>query len=211
MYLSKIILDIRHPSVRQALRDANDMHRNLMSGFDIQSGDGTARANGQVLYRLFSKRDQIYLLVSSREKPDPKKLAVRGFYTDTTLIRDVSPLKKTFKMGMCFRFEVLVSPCKKEGGEQKNSKRIYLNTPEARIEWLSRKAKQGGFEILYADEMGKRVDVQGRRGNMMVKNSGVVFSGMLRITDADAFWESYTRGIGPGKAYGMGMLNLSKA
>ena len=211
MYLSKIILDIRHPSVRQALRDVNDMHRNLMSGFDVQSGEGTPRADGQVLYRLFSKRDQIYLLVSSRERPDPDRLAARGFYTDAKLIRDVSALKDVFKTGMCLRFETLVSPCKKEGGDRKNSKRVYLNTPEARIEWLSRKAAQGGFDILYADEMGERVDVQGRRGDMAIKNSGVVFSGLLRITDVDAFWESYTRGIGPGKAYGMGMLNLSRA
>lgn len=211
MYLSKIILDIRHPSVRQALRDVNDMHRNLMSAFAMQAGEGTPRADGQVLYRLFSRHDQIYLLVSSRDRPNPDRLATRGFYTDVKLIRDVSALKDAFKTGRCFRFEALVSPCKKEGGDRKNSKRVFLDTPEARIEWLSRKAAQGGFEILYADEMGKRVDVHGHRGGMVIKNSGVVFSGLLRITNADAFWESYTRGIGPGKAYGMGMLNLSRA
>ena len=79
MYLSKIVLDIRHPSVRQALRDVNDMHRNLMAGFEAQLPQGTARAAQQVLYRLFSRRDQVYLLVSSRERPNPDKLAVRGF------------------------------------------------------------------------------------------------------------------------------------
>ena len=211
MYLSKIILDIRHPSVRQALRDVNDMHRNLMAGFEGQSARGTARADQQVIFRLFSRRDQIYLLVSSQERPNADKLAARGFRTEPALIRDISPLKGVFKKDACFRFEVLASPCKKVGGESKNSRRVFLDTPEERLEWFRRKAEQGGFEVLYANEMGNRVDVCGRRGDMVIKNSGVVFSGLLRITDADIFWKSYTEGIGPGRAYGMGMLNLSKA
>ena len=44
---------------------------------------------------------------------------------------------------------------------------------------------------------------------MGVKNSGILFSGVLRITDSDAFWQSYILGIGPGKAYGLGMLNVA--
>ena len=211
MYLSKIVLDIRHPSVRQALRDVNDMHRNLMAGFEAQSPQGTARADQQVLYRLFSGREQVYLLVSSREMPNLNKLAARGFHTEPALIRDISPLKEVFREGTCFRFELLASPCKKVGGAGNNSRRVFLDTPEARVEWLRRKAEQGGFEILFEDEMANRVDACGHRGAMTIKNSGAVYSGVLRVTNASAFWKSYTCGIGPGKAYGMGMLNLSKA
>ena len=43
----------------------------------------------------------------------------------------------------------------------------------------------------------------------MVGGSRVLFSGLLKITDADAFWKSYTCGIGPGKAYGLGMLTVA--
>lgn len=211
MVLSKIILDIRHPSVRQAMRDANDMHRNIMSGFSAQGGEEMARAGMRVLYRLFSKRDQLYLLVSSDERPDPAALAERGFYTDETLIRDVTPLKDVFQEGRCLRFELFASPCRKVGGAGRNSRRMFLETPEERAEWLARKGENGGFHILQLDELGGRVDVVGRRDSMVVKNSAVLYSGVLRITDADAFWRSYSEGIGPGKAYGMGMLNVSAA
>ena len=205
MYLSKINLDIRHPSVRQALRDANDMHRNLMAGFD------SARAKGHILFRVFSHRDQMYLLVASDEKPDIPTLATRGFHTGAALIRDVTPLKQAFIPGRCFRFELLASPCKKVEGEGKNSRRFFLDTVEARADWLRRKGAQGGFQILQVDEIGNRVDICGRRCGVEIKNSGVIFSGFLRISDSEAFWQSYSAGIGPGKAYGMGMLTLARA
>ena len=97
---------------------------------------------------------------------------------------------------------------RKAGGEG-NSKRFFLETPEERLAWLRRKGEQGGFDVLYADEMGGRIDIRGRRGDAEVKNSAVLFSGMLKIVDGDAFWQSYARGVGPGKAYGLGMLNVA--
>ncbi|MGX8705064.1 MAG: type I-E CRISPR-associated protein Cas6/Cse3/CasE [bacterium] len=211
MILSKIILNIRHPSVRQALRDANDMHRNIMAGFSVQGGEEMARAELRVLYRLFSKRDQVYLLVSSDERPNTAALAERGFYTDEALIRDVTPLRDVFQAGRCLRFELFASPCRKVGGAGRNSRRMFLETPDERAEWLTRKGENGGFHILQLDELGGRVDVVGRRDSTVIKNSAVLYSGVLRITDADAFWHSYSEGIGPGKAYGMGMLNVSAA
>lgn len=208
MYLSKIVLDIRHPSVRQALRDVNDMHRNLMSGFAMGTGGETPRADMQVLFRVIERRDQIYLLVSSDEKPDATALAARGFHTDDAMIRDVSALRRVFVPGKVLRFELLASPCRKAGGEG-NSKRFFLETPDERLAWLRRKGEQGGFDVLYADELGGRIDIRGRRGDAEVKNSAVLFSGMLKIVDGDAFWQSYARGVGPGKAYGLGMLNVA--
>ena len=211
MYLSKILLDIRHPSVRQTLRDANDMHRNLMAGFDMRSDTDAARAENHVLFRLYSRRDQMYLLVASDVKPDIPSLSARGFHTDEALIKDVTPLKQAFIPGRCFRFELLASPCKKVVGDGKNSRRYFLDTPEARAEWLRRKGEQGGFEIVQVDEIGDREDICGYRRGTKIKNSGVVFTGLLRISDPEAFWQSYSAGIGPGKAYGMGMLTLARA
>lgn len=211
MYLSKIILDVRHPSARQALRDVNDMHRNLMAGFDIPAAQGAPRAENHVLYRLFSNREQVYLLVSSAVRPDPRALSARGYHTEDAMIRDVSALEGVLVNGKRLRFELLASPCKKVDAGGKNSRREFLKTPEERMAWLCRKGEQGGFQVLVADEISGRVDVCGRRGAMPIKNSAVLFSGTLRVTDQQTFWQSYVNGIGPGKAYGMGMLNLANA
>ena len=69
MFLSKIIVDVHHPSARQALINANDMHRNIMAGFSMSRTNDTPRANVQVLYRIFSSCDQTFILVSSIERP----------------------------------------------------------------------------------------------------------------------------------------------
>ena len=130
MYLSKILLDIRHPSVRQALRDANDMHRNLMAGFDMRSDTDAARAENHVLFRLYSRRDQMYLLVASDVKPDIPSLSARGFHTDEALIKDVTPLKQAFIPGRCFRFELLASPCKKWSATVKTAGAISWILPK---------------------------------------------------------------------------------
>ena len=209
MYLSKIIVDIRHPSARQALRDANDMHRNLMAGFPMVDGQPTPRADAQILYRLFSRRDQVFLLMSSAERPDAAALAKNGLYTDDAMMRNISGMKQVLQPGRLLRFELIASPCKKVDDGGNNSRRVFLSTPEERLGWLRRKGEAGGFEVVQASEMSGRLDIQGKRGSMGVKNSGILFSGVLRITDSDAFWQSYILGIGPGKAYGLGMLNVA--
>lgn len=210
MYLSRIELDIRHPSVRQALRDVNDLHRNLMSGFGMDLSSFMARAEKQVLFRLIARRDALYLLVTSAEKPDVQALKARGFYTDEMKIRDVSGLKAVLIPGKLLRFELLASPCKKVGGEGKNSRRFFLEHSEERAEWLERKGQRGGFRIIRLEEIGNRTDIYGHRQGAEVKNSAMFFSGILCITDQEAFWQSYTKGIGPGKAYGLGMLTLGR-
>lgn len=211
MYLSKIDLDIRHPSVRQALRDVNDLHRNLMSGFGMTTSGNMARAEKDILFRLYTRRDAIYLLVTSAEKPDAKALEKRGFYTDETRIRDISKLKELLISGRSLRFELLASPCKKVRGEGENSRRFFLEHPEERAEWLNRRGQQGGFQIIRLEELGNRIDIYGHRQGVEIKNSAVLFCGILCISDQENFWQSYTRGIGPGKAYGLGMLSLGRA
>lgn len=210
MYLSKIVLELRHPSVRQALKDANDMHRNLMAGFKMYDGCLTPRADLNVLYRLMETRDQIYLLVSSTIKPDAEALKLHGYNTDETMIRDLSPLHSVLVDGKYLRFELLASPCKKTGIDG-SKRRVFLEKQEERLEWLRRKGKNGGFDVTVADEISGRVDVCGRRSGTEIINSAVLFSGVLRITDSETFWQSYTCGIGPGKAYGLGLLTLARA
>lgn len=211
MYLTKVTLDIRHPSVRQALRDANDMHRNVMAGFSESEEQKTVRSDKHVLYRLFSRRDRLELLIASEERPDVEALARRGFHTEEALIRDISALRDVFTVGRCLRFELLASPCKKVGGDCKNSRREFLWESEKRMDWLRRKGESGGFQVLQASEISQRIDVLGRRAGMQIKHSAMLFSGVLCITDAEAFWKCYTQGIGPGKAYGLGMLNVASA
>jgi len=70
MYRSQLRLDRRNPSVRQALGNCGDMHRNLMKAFDIPDHTPNARESISLLYRLMKQGNQIQLYVMSNEMPD---------------------------------------------------------------------------------------------------------------------------------------------
>lgn len=210
MYLSRIVLDLRHPSVRQALRDCNDMHRNLMQGFPSVQVESLARDSANVLYRLVERREEVSLLVTSEAIPCRDALAARGYRLSADSPKDLSALEQVFTEGMVLRFELVTSPCKKLAGNQKNSRRVYLQTPEERMQWLMRKAEQNGFEILEASEYSHSISIDGTKQAMRIHYEAVRFVGILKILDTKCFWQAYCAGIGPGKSYGLGMLTVAR-
>ena len=40
--------------------------------------------------------------------------------------------------------------------------------------------------------------------------AGVLFDGHLEVTDASLFYETIRQGVGPGKAYGFGLLSVGR-
>lgn len=204
MYLSCYELDIKYPEVRRALKNTYEMHRTVMSAF--KSVDGTCpRKQMGILYRLVMQGRGYKLYVSSLEKPvfDMPE----GFKTVKDSPKDISWIKDTFKNGLKLRFDLMAMPSKKiKVSEQKNSKRVFLGKESDREEWLHSKAAQNGFEVLSFIE-------QNKEDNKIKSDSGyksVVFKGVLKITDKDKFYNAYRYGIGAEKAFGCGMLMLSK-
>ena len=47
-------------------------------------------------------------------------------------------------------------------------------------------------------------------GNNSIFYRTVSFDGVLRITDAARFRDAFAKGIGPGKAYGLGLMMLAR-
>ena len=211
MYLSRIILDLHHPSVRQALRDCNDMHRNLMQAFPEHQVNVCARRQGGILYRLVDRRSDVSLLLISESFPDRQALAAQGFMLSSNSPKDISALQQVFSNGRILRFELLASPCKKQAGDGKNSRRVFLRTEQERAQWLVRKADQSGFEVLEVSEHSNSLSVDGNKGDMHIHFEAIRFDGVLKIVDADRFWKAYCEGIGPGKSYGLGMLSVARA
>lgn len=113
-------------------------------------------------------------------------------------------------------------------------KRVGLLREEEQVAWLVRKGQErekgrpGGFEILMKEvesydteiHLVPRVNVcpEGTQRDRKTDNGrshvtrhlAVRFDGLLRITDADAFRETLARGIGPGKAFGFGLLSVAR-
>jgi len=80
---------------------------------------------------------------------------------------------------------------------------------EDQVAWLRRKGEQGGFQVLNVRVGGLSKDRSRARGRAPLTLAGVNFEGHLRITDPERFVQAVSRGIGPGKAYGLGLLSLA--
>lgn len=203
MYLSKLLLDIANPSVYQALRDCQDMHRNIMKAFDQD------RKSVQMLYRLVERKECIQLYVYSSVQPDWNRVTGNGYLLQD--MKEISALPTLYGRDSILHFNLLACPSKKVTVEgKKNSTRVLLKTPEERENWLRKQAEKYGFTVLQCTQPSADKQISGKRGGNVVLFHAVEFDGVLQITDPEIFWQAYSKGIGPEKAYGTGLLMLSR-
>lgn len=152
--------------------------------------------------------------------------------------KDVMPACRTIQKGQILSFRLRANPTKRiwkvtKGGPELKGKRVGLLHEEDQIDWLMRKGQErekgrpGGFAILQKkvnDEIGQerhvfRVSVCGegkQKGRKREAGLGhvtthlaVLFDGLLEITDTNAFLDTLVSGIGPGKAFGFGLLSVA--
>jgi CRISPR system Cascade subunit CasE len=131
---------------------------------------------------------------SWKTKPIPDTYFTRGRYAFQLC---ANPTKKVAKLGA-------------DGSPTKNGRRVPLRTREELVGWIGRKGEQGGFSIhgdtLRSFPRGREYfQKNGQRG----LHSAVEFQGTLTVQDPAKFYESFTRGIGPAKAFGFGLLVIA--
>lgn len=146
--------------------------------------------------------------------------------------RDVMPALQRIKEGRILAFRLRANPTKRVGAsdDAMKGKRVELSREEEQVAWLAAKGRgdrsgvSGGFELIHAmREEGQsllvRVAVRpegklfGRKkdmaGKQVMTHFSVVFEGLLRVTDDEAFLRTLQDGIGPAKAYGFGLLSIA--
>jgi len=225
MYLSRLFLDPRSRAVRRDLADCQELHRTVMAAFPPIS-DGSARERFGVLHRLEMDRrlNRLVLYVQSLEKPDWSHLAPGYLEENSNLenpaCKPVAEKYRGLKTGAVLAFRLQANPTRKvarknqQEGPRWHGKRVELRREEDQVAWLRRKGEQGGFDLVgvrvvgRAKEEGRQTRPGGSRSLLTL--AAVVYEGHLKITDADKFYDlSLARGIGPGKAYGLGLLSLA--
>jgi len=229
MILSRLALNPRsHETVRD-LSDCQQLHRTIMSAFPQSSGP--ARADFSVLFRVeYPRAAAPALLVQSLCRPDWSRLP-SGYLLGIPQEKDIAGAYAAVGNGAILRFKLRANPTRridtKSGpdGERRNGKRVELRTESAQLDWLRRKGLAAGFEVLSVQAssgvLNVRVNDEGKsRGfrssglaasKARLTFASVLFEGMLRVTNADAFREALEKGIGSAKAYGFGLLSVAPA
>ncbi len=108
-------------------------------------------------------------------------------------------------------------------------KRVALRREEDRLDWLIRKGLTAGLALVEAAVSGgmdrdsetrgsfvaTRADpgtrLQGRRDTGLLTVEACTFDGLLEVRDVDLLRQAIRSGIGPGKAFGCGLLSLAPA
>lgn len=224
MYLSRLLLNPRSRKVLRDLADCQALHRTVMSAFPSLDPPTGAREHFGILYRLDPdrRREGLLLLVQSRVMPDwsrlPEDYLLARPGLENPAVKPVAHIYENIGSNALFAFRLRANPTRKidtktgPDGRRRHGRRVELVREEDQVAWLKRKAQAGGFEVLAVRIRGVTKE-EGRKSGpsgSALTVAGVLYEGYLRVTDPRKFLEhSLARGVGPGKAYGMGLLSLA--
>lgn len=216
LYLTRISLDPKRTEVRSALRDVYQCHRLVMAGFP-NIDERAARQELGVLWRSETNTTP-FLLVQSLVPPQPGAWNALGLEVATKRIDDA--LRAGLVVGRTLTFSLRANPTRKidtksgPDGSRRNGRRVPLRDEPRRVEWLvGHLAAVGGPVHTASDLPDVRVDgettFRGHRGERTLTLECVDFLGRLIVRDPDQLLEAVRQGVGPGKAFGMGLLMLA--
>lgn len=189
-YLTKLFLDAA--ALRKGnIRDDYSIHRLVYSLFPLE------QERSRFLYAdKGSVRGGRLLLVLSEKEPN-----VPEYVTSATTI-----ISENFFRFSDYRFEIDLNPVKKE---KESGKRRAVTGQLDLLNWFIAHSGKWGFQ---ADARSLEVSIKPVRqfskdGTVCTFNHAF-FRGRLHVTDQEKFRESFFAGLGHGKAFGFGLLQL---
>lgn len=213
-------LCMAYPSKERKGKDKDFLQRFKPEDF----GDGHVhvdrRKGNGFLFRVDPQvGGNVVIFVLSAVKPDWDYAFhnARHFLAAPPEVKEYNPF---IEKGQRLKFRLMANPTKKidtksrPEGNRRNGKRIPVAHDKLK-DWLTCKGEEGGFKFgvedvsvqsgyIYFDK-AKRDDDKPQKGRLLSAR----FDGVLEITNADSFRETLCRGIGPGKAFGFGLLSIA--
>ncbi|GAB4326140.1 MAG: type I-E CRISPR-associated protein Cas6/Cse3/CasE [Promethearchaeota archaeon] len=229
LWLSRFELNPRNKKAQQDLRDCQKMFETLLAGFG-----GGSRQKHNLLHRVEARGDgRAFVLVQSTTEPNWDHLRglgdggyLRSNGQPNPAVKDVSFVLEKVRDGMDLAFLLKANATRREW---KTGKRCPHRAWRNQMEWLARKAKECGFKPLVVHATQDVFDVDARPAGKVegyrevtpdekkkgaekdrhrLTFEGVTYHGRLQVTDAAHFRKALMTGVGPGKAYGFGLLSV---
>lgn len=216
LYLSHLRLNPRRHEVRRILANGYTLHQRVMTAFPDTSE--AARDAFGVLHRVDVDPDtgSPTLLVQSTTPPDWARanvgsLLAAGAHPE---VKEISTSYDAITPGALLRFRLRANPTRRVHAGHRNDplagKRVNLRTDEQRQDWIERKVRDAGCQLIgcvIRDEQTQR----GTRHGMRLSHGAVVFDGGLHVIDPQLLRTALRQGIGSGKAFGFGLLSVAPA
>jgi len=203
MFLYKIHLNLRNKEARRDIANPYEMHSTLTRAFSFSE---KKCSSGAFLWRFESKAnlDEI-LIVQSHVIPDWSKIPVDWFADKPTVLSNevlgfnIASLSK----GMYLKYRLRANP-----SVCRNRKRIGLYNFKDQENWLLCQYEKKGMTPITIFRLQDEMLIGRKRSNDTIKVFSVLYDGVLQITDKVLFTEAISKGIGHGKAMGLGLLSV---
>jgi CRISPR system Cascade subunit CasE len=181
------------------VKDAYSIHRVVYDLFepvpDRAADNGQVPSSG-ILYadRGTKKGWREIIIVSNRSPQQPPNGEIES--------REIPEKLLGFST---YRFETTVNPVKRESS---SGRLMPLRTREAVAEWFAAKSLGWGFDAQHLEVMSLEV-LQFEKKGQQVTLGQATLTGLLDVRDTARFARSFTNGIGRGKAFGCGLLQIA--
>jgi len=198
MFASRLHLSVQDMA-RLRIKDAYGIHRVVYDLFDpVRDPAAVEAVSSGILYadRGMKQGRREILIVSDRSPRQDPRLETR----------EIPEKLLDFPS---YRFEITINPVKRESA---SGKLVPLRTREAVGEWFAAKAPGWGFELAAGQlEVQSMHVAQFEKKGQRVTLGQATLTGLLHVRDAARFTHSFMRGIGRGKAFGCGLLQIVPA
>lgn len=202
MHLTQLSPDPRSAQARRDLADPYELHRTLVRAFVADDQQAPPR----FLWRLETPANwnEPVLLVQSCHPADWSGLEAVPGYLRQPARSKVVRLEELLAVGARYRFRLLANPTVTRAG-----KRHGLVGEEAQLAWLGRQGERLGFSVETALTAASDV-LHSRKGATRISLQRVCYEGILLAQDTAALAGALQNGVGPGKAFGCGLLSLAR-
>lgn len=205
MYLTQLRLDPRSVQARRDLADPYDMHRTLVRAFVSDKTDVPPR----FLWRAEATNawSEPVVLVQSAHEADWSVLSVLpGYLKESRPVETKNvQIEQLLQSEARYRFRLCANPT-----VTRNGKRYGLTAEDAQLAWLVRQGNRWGFELEAALVTSSDLLESGKSGkNIYLQRA--FFEGFLKVVDVTTLKDALLAGVGPGKAFGCGLLSLARS
>ena len=182
------------------ITDAYSIHRVVYDLFDDTRTESEKQrsVSSGILYsdKGGDSRGRKILMLSNRQPNAP----THGEISMRTIADDFLDYQN-------YRFEVVINPTKRQSG---GGKLIPLRTRENIAKWFIEKAPQWGFEVssehLEIEEIIVKKFLNKHKYEITQTQARIL--GRLTVTDKTKFVQSFQQGIGRGRSFGCGLLQI---
>ena len=176
---------------------------------------------GRLLYRLEagdSLRNPVPCLLIQTERPVVSRINDRRWGQLDFVRMETKSSTVALQEGGIYRFRLRANPVRSERAklDGRRGKRMGIVQPDAQIEWLAKRLSNSGMRLINVDhrrepwlEVRSKPKKHQKTARCRVFASAF-FEGALKVIGAEPAEQSIIKGIGPGKAFGFGLLSLAR-